>query len=177
MQASQEEIVAQVDKDLRTMLLKPDAAQPRVVGVRVWPRAIPQFNIGHLDTLDKAKQVSVMEPVDSTYMRLHRANSSRLMQVVPFKALTGAMGVTAHAVGQMVLGTPRCRSLILIAGLTATLSVPQGLHAAGLDGILLGGNYVAGVALGRCVEYGYEFADQVSKYVANVAVKPTKVAA
>eukprot|EP00879_Flechtneria_rotunda_P004310 GHRR01004560.1.p1 GENE.GHRR01004560.1~~GHRR01004560.1.p1 ORF type:complete len:570 (+),score=195.70 GHRR01004560.1:132-1841(+) len=107
-EASQEEIVAQVDKDLRTMLLKPDAAQPRVVGVRVWPRAIPQFNIGHLDTLDKAK---------------------------------------------------------------------QGLHAAGLDGILLGGNYVAGVALGRCVEYGYEFADQVSKYVANVAVKPTKVAA
>lgn len=49
--------MAQVDKDLRTMLLKPDAPQPRVVGVRVWPRAIPQFNIGHLETLDKAKQV------------------------------------------------------------------------------------------------------------------------
>jgi oxygen-dependent protoporphyrinogen oxidase len=47
-----------VDKDLRTMLLKPDAPQPRVVGVRVWPRAIPQFNIGHSEKLDKAKQVS-----------------------------------------------------------------------------------------------------------------------
>lgn len=56
-QASQDDLVAQVDKDLRTMLLKPDAPKPRVVGVRVWPRAIPQFNVGHLETLDKAKQV------------------------------------------------------------------------------------------------------------------------
>ena len=37
------------------MLLKPDAPPPNVVGIRVWPRAIPQFNIGHLDQLDKAK--------------------------------------------------------------------------------------------------------------------------
>ncbi len=50
-QQSQEEIVAQVDKDLRIMLLRPDAPPPRVLGVRVWPRAIPQFNIGHLDVL------------------------------------------------------------------------------------------------------------------------------
>lgn len=49
--------MSQVDRDLRTMLLKPDAPQPRVVGVRVWPRAIPQFNIGHLDTLEQARQV------------------------------------------------------------------------------------------------------------------------
>jgi oxygen-dependent protoporphyrinogen oxidase len=48
-----------VDKDLRTMLLKPDAPKPRIVGVRVWPRAIPQFNIGHLEKLDEAKQVSM----------------------------------------------------------------------------------------------------------------------
>lgn len=59
-QASTEELVAQVDKDLRTMLLKPDAPAPRVVGVRVWPRAIPQFNVGHGDTLDAAKQVRVL---------------------------------------------------------------------------------------------------------------------
>ena len=45
----------QVDKDLRVMLIKSDAPAPRVVGVRVWPRAIPQFNVGHLDQLDKAK--------------------------------------------------------------------------------------------------------------------------
>lgn len=32
----------QVDKDLRQMLLRPDAPAPRKVAVRVWPRAIPQ---------------------------------------------------------------------------------------------------------------------------------------
>lgn len=32
----------QVDKDLREMLVKPDAPKPRKVAVRVWPRAIPQ---------------------------------------------------------------------------------------------------------------------------------------
>lgn len=42
----------QVDKDLRTMLVKPDAPEPEVVGFRVWPRAIPQFNVGHLSVLE-----------------------------------------------------------------------------------------------------------------------------
>jgi oxygen-dependent protoporphyrinogen oxidase len=39
------------------------------------------------------------------------------------------------------------------------------MAAAGLGGVLLGGNYVAGVALGRCVEFGYDFAGQVASYV------------
>ncbi|KAG2482726.1 hypothetical protein HYH03_018357 [Edaphochlamys debaryana] len=52
---TKEQLVEQVDKDLRTMLLRPDAPKPRTVGVRVWPRAIPQFNIGHLDLLDTAR--------------------------------------------------------------------------------------------------------------------------
>ena len=42
----------QVDKDLREMLLTQNAPQPKVVGVRCWPRAIPQFNVGHLDQLE-----------------------------------------------------------------------------------------------------------------------------
>jgi len=97
---TQEQLVQQVDKDLRTMLIKPDAPAPRTVGVRVWPRAIPQFNVGHLDVLEEAK---------------------------------------------------------------------QGLQQAGLDGMLLGGNYVCGVALGKCVESGYEFAKEVSTYVKEKA--------
>ncbi|KAI8468570.1 MAG: flavin-containing amine oxidoreductase-domain containing protein [Monoraphidium minutum] len=95
-EATNEQLAEQVDKDLRTMLLKPDAPKPRIVGVRVWPRAIPQFNVGHLDQLEATK-----------------------------KAMAGA----------------------------------------GLGGVLLGGNYVAGVALGRCVEFGYDFASQVADYV------------
>jgi oxygen-dependent protoporphyrinogen oxidase len=39
------------------------------------------------------------------------------------------------------------------------------MASAGLGGVLLGGNYVSGVALGKCVEYGYEFAEQVAGYV------------
>jgi hypothetical protein len=31
--------------------------------------------------------------------------------------------------------------------------------------VKLGGNYVAGVALGKCVEFGYEFANQVADYL------------
>ena len=34
--------LTQVDKDLRQMLLRPDAPAPRKVAVRVWPRAIPR---------------------------------------------------------------------------------------------------------------------------------------
>ena len=41
----------QVDKDLREMLVSPDAPAPKKIGVRVWPRAIPQFNVGHQDTV------------------------------------------------------------------------------------------------------------------------------
>ena len=36
---------------------------------------------------------------------------------------------------------------------------------AGLGGVLLGGNYVAGVALGKCVEYGYEYAREIAAYL------------
>ena len=38
------------------------------------------------------------------------------------------------------------------------------------DGLFLGGNYTAGVALGRCVEFGIEQADEVVAYL-NAASK------
>lgn len=103
---SDEEIVKTVDKDLRTMLLKPDAPAPQMHGVRTWPKAIPQFTIGHLDHLESAKNA---------------------------------------------------------------------LQNAKLDGLFLGGNYVVGVALGRCVEGAYESAQAISQYVATTTAKTSSV--
>lgn len=91
-----------VDRDLRKMLIKPNAQDPLVTGVRVWPQAIPQFLVGHLDTLATAKAA---------------------------------------------------------------------LSNNGLDGLFLGGNYVSGVALGRCVEGAYEIASEVTGFLSQYAYK------
>ncbi|KAI5067353.1 hypothetical protein GOP47_0017881 [Adiantum capillus-veneris] len=96
------ELVKQVDKDVRKMLIKPDAPSPEVLGVRVWPKAIPQFEVGHLDILDDARKA---------------------------------------------------------------------LDSSGLEGLFLGGNYVVGVALGRCVEGAYESADSISEYFKKASVR------
>lgn len=91
-------IVAQVDKDLRKpgMILEASAPAPTVVGVRTWPRAIPQFNVGHLEAVNAAASA---------------------------------------------------------------------LHEAGFGSVRLGGNYVSGVALGKCIEYGYTFASEIAEAV------------
>lgn len=39
------------------------------------------------------------------------------------------------------------------------------MKSAGYEGVLLGGNYVAGVALGKCVEYAYEYANEIERYL------------
>ncbi|TXG63191.1 hypothetical protein EZV62_010185 [Acer yangbiense] len=96
------ELVEAVDRDLRKMLINPNAKDPSVLGVRVWPQAIPQFLVGHLDLLDAAK---------------------------------------------------------------------SSLQCNGLQGLFLGGNYVAGVALGRCVENAYEVAADVSNFLSQYAYK------
>ncbi|XP_042483345.1 protoporphyrinogen oxidase 1, chloroplastic-like [Macadamia integrifolia] len=99
---TESELVETVNQDLRKMLIKPNAEDPLVLGVRVWPQAIPQFLVGHLDHLQAAK---------------------------------GA------------------------------------LRDGGFQGLFLGGNYVSGVALGRCVEGAYENADEVSSFLSEYLYK------
>jgi len=48
-----EQIVREVHRDLSRILLKPEAAQPKVLAVNVWKRAIPQYNLGHFDRLEQ----------------------------------------------------------------------------------------------------------------------------
>ncbi|BAT95212.1 hypothetical protein VIGAN_08189100 [Vigna angularis var. angularis] len=102
LQKTDSELVEAVDRDLRKMLINPNAQDPFVLGVRLWPQAIPQFLIGHLDLLDVAK---------------------------------------------------------------------GSLRNTGFEGLFLGGNYVSGVALGRCVEGAYEAAAEVNDYLTNRVYK------
>lgn len=45
---SDEVIVDFVDKGCRQVLLKDDAPEPKVIGIKFWPTAIPQYELGHL---------------------------------------------------------------------------------------------------------------------------------
>jgi oxygen-dependent protoporphyrinogen oxidase len=100
-----EELVEAVHQDALKTILKPGTPLPKVVGVKVWEKAIPQFNLGHLDVLAEAK---------------------------------------------------------------------KGLKDAGCEGLFLGGNYTAGVAMGRCVEFGVEQAKELEIYIKEKAkVKAT----
>lgn len=95
---SEGELVEVAHQDALTTMLKPAAAEmlPRVLGIKVWPRAIPQFEIGHAKRLEQAQ---------------------------------------------------------------------DGLASAGVKGMFLAGNYVAGVALGSCVEHGLKVAKDVADFV------------
>ncbi|KAK6937202.1 Amine oxidase [Dillenia turbinata] len=95
---TESELVETVDQDLRKMLSNPNTKDLKVVGVRVWLQAIPQFLVGHLDILQAAKDA---------------------------------------------------------------------LSNGGFQGLLLGGNYVSGVALGRCVEGAYDVAAEVNDFLSQ----------
>ena len=55
---SPDQIVQQVHEDVKKILLKPDAKKPRVLGVKAWPNAIPQYNKGHLDIINKVEKAT-----------------------------------------------------------------------------------------------------------------------
>ncbi|GKC13817.1 protoporphyrinogen oxidase 1, chloroplastic, partial [Tanacetum coccineum] len=58
---TESQLVEAVDRDLRKMLINPKAGDPLTLGVKVWPKAIPQFLIGHYDILETAKNTLIYE--------------------------------------------------------------------------------------------------------------------
>ncbi len=52
-----DELVGEVDKGCRQVLLKPDAPKPKVVGMKVWPTAIPQYELGHMKLMDELEEI------------------------------------------------------------------------------------------------------------------------
>ena len=59
---TEEEIVAEVDKGCRQVLLKPDAPPPKVIGLKLWPTAIPQYELGHSGILDELEEAEKGAP-------------------------------------------------------------------------------------------------------------------
>ena len=58
---SKEEIIAQVDKGCRSVLLKPDAPPPKVLGLKLWPTAIPQYELGHLELINDLEKAEAKQ--------------------------------------------------------------------------------------------------------------------
>ena len=75
----------QVDRDLREMLIRRDAPPAKKIGVRVWPRAIPQFNVGHQSTVTVSLH-SCMPELMSHYPGsdcLRSGDASKAVSVAP----------------------------------------------------------------------------------------------
>jgi len=59
---SEEEIITEVDKGCRQVLLKPDAPPPKVIGLKLWPTAIPQYEMGHTEILAELEEAEKTAP-------------------------------------------------------------------------------------------------------------------
>ena len=59
---SDEEIINEVDKGCRQVLLKPDAPPPKVMGLKLWPTAIPQYELGHLEIIKELEEAEKKVP-------------------------------------------------------------------------------------------------------------------
>ena len=58
----EEEIISEVDKGCRQVLLKDDAPAPKVLGLKIWPTAIPQYELGHLEILKELEEAEKKIP-------------------------------------------------------------------------------------------------------------------
>jgi len=54
---TEDEIIGEVDKGCRQVLLKNDAPKPKVIGIKVWPTAIPQYELGHEELMKKLESL------------------------------------------------------------------------------------------------------------------------
>ena len=59
---SEEEIISEVDKGVREVLLKSDAPQPKVLGLKLWPTAIPQYELGHMGIIQELERAEAKLP-------------------------------------------------------------------------------------------------------------------
>jgi protoporphyrinogen/coproporphyrinogen III oxidase len=59
---SEEEIINEVDKGCRQVLLKEDAPKPKVLGLKLWPTAIPQYELGHLPLIKELEEAESKLP-------------------------------------------------------------------------------------------------------------------
>lgn len=192
----------QVDKDLREMLVKPDAPKPRKVAVRVWPRAIPQVGAacprggrragGAAACCAQGLRLANRGAVQWSAAQFGGCWAAclpvrgRLSRHGPCCARARIAGRDASRPGWPSLhegvagGMPRpagCLSCRPRRGVNAPLPSPpsppspeqfnighletvagaqEGIRKAGWDGVLLGGNYVAGEDQGgrRPASYG-----------------------
>jgi len=53
---TKEEVVAEVDAGCRQVLLEADAPPPKVIGFKLWPTAIPQYELGHLEIIEELQR-------------------------------------------------------------------------------------------------------------------------
>ena len=58
----EDHIVAEVHKGCKQVLLNDDAPQPKVLGVKLWPTAIPQYELGHLDIIQRLEDAEKQTP-------------------------------------------------------------------------------------------------------------------
>ena len=47
---------------MRAVLLKEDAPPPKVLGLKLWPTAIPQYELGHLDLIAQLEAAEAKVP-------------------------------------------------------------------------------------------------------------------